>query len=215
MPTASARRRKEALPLSPALPKRLPVSGTRPDAAAAREAVRTLISHVGENPDREGMIDTPDRFVRAWNEFFVGYGQDPAEALSRTFTETDGFDNIVLLRGIGFESHCEHHIVPIIGKAHVAYLPNDTIVGLSKLARVVDIFAKRMQSQENLTVQIARAIEEGLKPRGVAVVIEAEHMCMTTRGVRKAGVDTVTQCLMGEFKHNPATRREFFTLLHG
>ena len=184
-----------------------------PSRDEAEQAVRTLISFIGEDPSREGLIDTPDRVVRAWEDFFYGYKEDPADILGRTFEEVDGYDEIVLIRDIRLESHCEHHIVPIIGKAHVAYLPDRRVVGISKLARVVDTFAKRMQVQETLTAQIAETINTVLQPKGVAVMIEAAHMCMTTRGVHKPGTDTVTTTMRGVFKEDPNMRREFLDLI--
>ena len=184
-----------------------------PSRDEAEQAVRTLISFIGEDPSREGLIDTPDRVVRAWEDFFYGYKEDPADILGRTFEEVDGYDEIVLIRDIRLESHCEHHIVPIIGKAHVAYLPDRRVVGISKLARVVDTFAKRMQVQETLTAQIAETINNVLQPKGVAVMIEAAHMCMTTRGVHKPGTDTVTTTMRGVFKEDSNMRREFLDLI--
>ncbi len=184
-----------------------------PSRKEAEAAVRTLISFIGEDADREGLIDTPGRVVRAWEDFFVGYKEDPADILGRTFEEVDGYDEIVMIRDIRLESHCEHHIVPIIGKAHVAYLPDRRVVGISKLARVVDVFAKRMQVQETLTAQIADTINNVLQPKGVAVLVEAAHMCMTTRGVHKPGADTVTTTMRGVFKEDPAMRREFLGLI--
>lgn len=185
----------------------------RPSRAEAEAAVRTLIRWAGDDPDREGLLSTPDRVVRSYEEFFAGYVQDPVEILQRTFEETDGYDEVVALRGIRIESYCEHHMVPIIGVAHVAYLPRSRVVGISKLARVVEAFSKRLQIQEKLTSQIANAIEEVLQPKGVAVVIEAEHQCMSTRGVHKPGVSMVTSRMLGEFRHNPTLRREFLTLI--
>jgi len=187
----------------------------RPSRAEAEAAVRTLIRWAGDDPGREGLIGTPERVARAYEEFFAGYDQDPVEVLARTFEETDGYDEIVLLRDIRLESHCEHHMVPIIGKVHVAYLPDRRVVGISKLARVVDIYARRLQIQEKLTAQIANAIEEVLQPKGVAVVIEAAHQCMTTRGIRKPGVTMVTSRMLGGFRDDPATRREVMALIHG
>jgi GTP cyclohydrolase I len=184
-----------------------------PTRAEAEEAVRTLIRWAGDDPRREGLVETPGRVVRAYEEFFAGYHEDPEEILRRTFEETDGYDEMVLLRDIRLESHCEHHMVPIIGKAHVAYLPDRRVVGISKLARVVELYAKRLQIQEKLTAQIANAIQDVLRPRGVAVVIEAAHQCMTTRGVRKPGVTMVTSRMLGEFRQNPSTRREFMSLI--
>jgi GTP cyclohydrolase I len=185
----------------------------KPSRDEAEAAVRTLISFIGEDADREGLIDTPGRVVRAWEDFFVGYKEDPVDILGRTFEEVDGYDEIVMIRDIRLESHCEHHIVPIIGKAHVAYLPDRRVVGISKLARVVDVFAKRMQVQETLTAQIADTINNVLQPKGVAVLVEAAHMCMTTRGVHKPGADTVTTTMRGVFKTDPAMRREFLGLI--
>jgi len=185
----------------------------RPSRTEAEAAVRTLIRWAGDDPTREGLIDTPNRVVRAWEDFFAGYEQDPIDVLSRTFEEVDGYDEIVLMRDIRVESHCEHHIVPIIGKAHVAYLPNHRVVGISKLARVVEIYSKRMQVQETMTAQVANAIEKVLEPRGVAVYIEAQHQCMTTRGVHMPGVDTVTTSMRGAFRTDPILRQEFFTLI--
>ncbi|MDO8607801.1 MAG: GTP cyclohydrolase I FolE [Phaeospirillum sp.] len=197
------------------LPKELrPKDNRRPSRAQAEEAVRTLLRWAGDDPDREGLIGTPDRVVRAYEEFFAGYDQDPTEILHRTFEETDGYDEMVLLRDIRLESHCEHHVVPIIGKAHVAYLPDRRVVGISKLARVVEIYSRRLQIQEKLTAQIANTINDVLQPKGVAVVIEAAHQCMTTRGIHKPGVTMVTSRMLGEFRDNPATRREFMALIH-
>lgn len=183
---------------------------TRRDAEAA---VRTLLHYFGENPDREGLVDTPRRFVDAYEEFLAGYAEDPVAILSRTFEEVDGYQNIVLMQNIRFESHCEHHIQPMIGTAHVAYLPASRVVGISKLARVVDAFARRLQSQEILTNQIAGAIESALKPRGVAVLIEAEHQCISTRGVHKTDVACVTQAMTGEFLTDPKTAERFLRLI--
>lgn len=185
----------------------------RPSREEAEAAVRTLLSYYGENPDREGLVDTPRRFVDAYAEFLAGYAEDPVEILSRTFEEVDGYRDIVLMRAIRFESHCEHHIQPIIGLAHVAYLPSARVVGISKLARVVDAFARRLQSQETMTNQIAGAIEAALKPRGVAVLIEAEHQCISTRGVHKTGVDCVTRAMTGEFLTDPKTEERFLRLI--
>ena len=185
----------------------------RPTKEEAKAAVRTLIAFIGEDPDREGLIDTPKRVVGAWQDFFAGYNDDPADILGRTFEEVDGYDEIVIVRDIRVESHCEHHIVPIIGKAHVAYLPDRRVVGISKLARVVDAFAKRMQVQETLTAQIADTINNVLQPKGVAVLIEAAHMCMTPRGGHKPGADTLTPCTRGVFKTDPMMRREFLDLV--
>jgi GTP cyclohydrolase I len=184
-----------------------------PSRAAAEEAVRTLISWAGDDPDREGLVGTPDRVVRSYEEFFAGYGEDPREILQRTFEEIDGYDEMVVLRDIRIESHCEHHMVPIIGRVHVAYLPDRRVVGISKLARVVETYARRLQIQEKMTAQIADTIDEVLCPRGVAVVIEAAHQCMTTRGVHKAGVTMVTSRMLGAFRDDVDTRREFLGMI--
>ncbi|MCW5745637.1 MAG: GTP cyclohydrolase I FolE [Alphaproteobacteria bacterium] len=188
-------------------------SQARPSRAEAEEAVRTLIRWAGDEPDREGLIGTPERVVRAYEEFFAGYADDPREILARTFEETDGYDEMVVLRDIRLESYCEHHIVPIIGKAHVGYLPAHRVVGISKLARVVEAYAKRLQIQEKMTAQIANCIQEVLEPRGVAVVIEAAHQCMTTRGIRKPGVAMVTSRMLGAFRDDASTRREFLAMI--
>ncbi|WP_223880641.1 GTP cyclohydrolase I FolE [Roseococcus microcysteis] len=188
---------------------------TRPSRAEAEAAVRTLLLWAGDDPDREGLVDTPARVARAYEEFFAGYESDPVEMLARSFEETDGYDEMVVLRDIRLESHCEHHMVPIIGKAHIAYLPSGRVVGISKLARVIETYAKRLQIQEKLTAQIANTIESVLKPKGVAVVIEAAHQCMTTRGIHKPGVTMVTSRMLGEFRSNDATRREFLAMIGG
>ena len=185
-----------------------------PTMEEAKEAVRTLIAWAGDDPEREGLIETPDRVARAYQEFFAGYGEDPEEILSKTFEEVEGYDEMVLVKDIGVESHCEHHMVPIIGRAHIAYIPNNRVVGISKLARVVDIFAKRLQIQEKMTAQIANAIENVLKPKGIAVVIDASHQCMTTRGVNKPESSTVTSAMRGVFKDNPRTRNEFLSFIN-
>ena len=185
----------------------------RPSRAMAEGAVRTLIRWAGDDPDREGLVGTPDRVVRSYEEFFAGYGEDPREILQRTFEEIDGYDEMVVLRDIGIESHCEHHMVPIIGRAHVAYLPDRRVVGISKLARVVETYARRLQIQEKMTAQIANTIDEVLRPRGIAVVIEAAHQCITTRGVHKAGVTMVTSRMLGAFRDNADTRREFLVMI--
>ena len=185
----------------------------RPDRAEAEEAVRTLIKWAGDDPAREGLRDTPARVVRSYEEFFEGYGTCPKTILTHTFEETDGYDEIVLLRDIPFASHCEHHMAPIIGKAHVAYLPHRRIVGISKLARLVQAYARRLQIQEKMTVQIANTIDKVLEPEGVAVVIEAAHHCMTTRGVHKPGVTMVTSRMLGVFRDDPSTRHEFLTMI--
>jgi len=185
----------------------------RPTQAEAEAAVRTLIRWAGDRPEREGLQDTPARVARSFAEFFGGYALDPVEVLQRTFEEVEGYDEMVLLRDIRFESHCEHHLAPIIGKAHVAYLPRTRVVGISKLARVVDIYARRLQIQEKMTAQIANAIDEVLQPHGVAVVIEASHQCMTTRGVHKPGTSMVTSRMLGAFRDDAATRREFLAFV--
>lgn len=188
-------------------------AGTRPGRAQAEQAVRTLILWAGDDPDREGLVGTPDRVVRSYEEFFVGYTQDPEAILRTTFEEVEGYDEMVLLKDITFESHCEHHMVPIIGKAHIAYLPNRRVVGISKLARVVEAYAKRLQIQEKMTAQIANAIHSVLNPKGVAVVVEGEHQCMTTRGVEKPGVKMVTSTMLGAFRDDASTRREFLAFI--
>jgi GTP cyclohydrolase IA len=190
-----------------------PVSGSRPSREEAETAVRTLLRWAGEDPDREGLRGTPDRVVRSYEEFFAGYAIDPVALLERTFEETDGYDEIVLLRDIRVESYCEHHMVPIIGRAHVAYLPHRRVIGISKLARVVDAYAKRLQLQEKLTAQIANTINEVLQPRGVAVMIEASHQCMTIRGIHKPGVSMVTSRMLGAFRDDPSTRRELLSMV--
>ena len=185
----------------------------RPSQAEVEAAVRTLIRWAGDDPEREGLRGTPDRVARSYREFFSGYDVDPVELLARTFEETDGYDEMVVLRDIRLESHCEHHMVPIIGKAHVAYLPRRRVVGISKLARVVEVYARRLQIQEKMTAQIANTIDQVLQPEGVAVVIEANHQCMSTRGVHKASVVMVTSRMLGAFRHDPSTRREFLTVI--
>lgn len=175
--------------------------------------MRTLLRWAGENPKREGLVDTPARVVRSYEEFFTGYHLDPVELLSRSFEETDGYDEMVILRDIRLESHCEHHMVPIIGRAHIAYLPEGRVVGISKLARVLEIYAKRLQIQEKLTAQVANTLNDVLKPKGVAVVIEAGHQCMSTRGVHKPGVSMVTSRMLGAFRDDPSTRREFLAMI--
>jgi GTP cyclohydrolase I len=179
----------------------------------AEQAVRTLLIWSGENPEREGLRDTPSRVVRAYSDWFSGYASDPAEYLRRTFEEVEGYDEMIVLRDIEFESHCEHHMAPIIGRAHVGYLPTNKIVGISKLARVVDGYARRFQVQEKLTAQIARCIDDVLKPRGVGVVIDAVHQCMTTRGVHKRGVSMITSKMLGAFREDARTRAEFLRFI--
>ncbi len=185
----------------------------RPSQAEAEEAIRTLIRWAGDDPTREGLLGTPDRVVRAYREFFSGYDQDPEAILKRTFEETDGYDEMIVLKDMRFESHCEHHLAPIIGRAHIAYLPRHRVVGISKLARLLDCYAKRMQIQEKLTAQIANTLQEVLQPRGVAVVVDAAHQCMTTRGVHKPGTSMVTSRMLGAFRSDPSTRREFLAII--
>ena len=185
----------------------------KPTREEAEAAVRTMLAWTGDNPDREGLIETPKRVVTAYEQFFAGYEMDPKEVLSKVFEEVEGYDEMVIVKDIRVESHCEHHIVPILGKAHVGYLPNKRIVGISKLARVVDIFGKRLQTQEVMTAQIANVINEVLEPRGVAVVMNAKHQCMTTRGVHKPESSTITSTMLGAFRENPDTRAEFMNLI--
>lgn len=185
----------------------------RPSQEEAEEAVRTLIAWAGDDPTRQGLVDTPKRVVKAYKEFFKGYSEDPLQALSRTFDEDEGYDDIVMLRDIEFNSHCEHHIVPFIGRAHVAYLPSHAVVGISKLARVVDIYARRLQTQESMTAQIAKAIDKALEPKGTAILIEAVHQCMSLRGVNKRNVATITTQFTGEFKSNPVLQGRFMELV--
>ena len=187
----------------------------RPSRAEAEAAVRTLLRWACDDPTREGLLDTPARVVRSYEEFFAGYATDPVAMLERTFAEVEGYDEIVLLKNIRLESYCEHHMVPIIGHCHVAYLPDRRVVGISKLARVVEAYAKRLQIQEKLTAQIANTIERVLQPRGVAVIIESAHQCMTTRGVHQTGVTMVTSRMLGAFRANPDTRRELLSLIQG
>jgi GTP cyclohydrolase I len=187
----------------------------RPSREEAEAAIRTLLRWTGDDPDREGLVDTPARVARAYEEFFAGYAVDPIDLLARSFEETDGYDEMVVLRDIRLESHCEHHMVPIIGRAHIAYLPEGRVVGISKLARVLEVYAKRLQIQEKLTAQVANCINDVLKPKGVAVVIEAAHQCMTTRGIHKPGVTMVTSRMLGAFRDDPSTRREFLAMIGG
>jgi GTP cyclohydrolase IA len=187
----------------------------RPSRAEAESAVRTLIGWAGDNPDREGLQDTPRRVADAFEEYFAGYRLDPADVLSKTFDEIGGYDDLVMLRDIRVESHCEHHLAPFLGVAHVAYLPNGRILGISKIARVVEIFARRLQTQETLTAQIADAIETALQPRGVAVLIEAEHQCMSMRGVRQPGVKTITTRFTGALEADVSYRDRFLQMVHG
>jgi len=185
----------------------------RPSRAEAEEAIRTLLKWAGDDPSREGLRDTPARVARAFEDWFSGYDVDPEGYLRRTFEEVAGYDDMIVLRDIRFESHCEHHLAPIIGRAHVGYLPTKRVVGISKLARVVEAYARRLQVQEKMNAQIARCIQRVLEPKGVAVVIQAEHQCMTTRGVHKPGVVMVTSTMLGDFRTNPMTRREFLSVI--
>jgi GTP cyclohydrolase I len=194
-------------------PRIAAVAADRPSREEAEKAIRTLLQWAGDDPDREGLRDTPARVARAYEDWFSGYAQDPEEYLSRTFEEVEGYDDMIVLKDIRFESHCEHHLAPIIGRAHVAYLPTNKVVGISKLARVVETFARRLQVQEKMNAQIAQCIQKVLEPKGVAVVIEATHQCMTTRGVHKTGVTMVTSTMHGEFRKNPLTRREFLSVI--
>jgi GTP cyclohydrolase I len=195
------------------VPAKPPVK--RPTREEAESAVRTLLAWAGEDPTREGLIDTPKRVVKAYHEFFKGYQEDPADILDRTFGEIGTYDDMVLVRDIPFYSHCEHHMVPFVGKAHVAYFPVERVVGLSKIARLVDVYARRLQTQEHLTSQIIEAMQESLKPRGVAVMMEAEHMCMSMRGVQKVGSSTITSLFTGVFRDDPAEQVRFMTLVRG
>src|SRR3954462_5915962 len=184
------------------------IPSERPSREEAEAAVRTLLRWAGDDPDREGLRGTAERVVRAYDEYFAGYNEDPVEVLQRTFEEVDGYDEIIVLKGIRFESHCEHHVAPIIGLANVAYLPAKRVVGISKLARLVEVYAKRLTIQERLTAQIANALEKTLRPRGVAVLIDAAPQCMTMRGVHKAGVSMLTSRMLGVFRENATTRQE-------
>jgi len=185
----------------------------KPSRQEAEDAVRVLIRWAGDDPEREGLVNTPSRVVKSYSEFFAGYDIDPADLLTTTFSEVNGYDEMVVLKDIRFESYCEHHMVPIIGKAHIAYLPDNRVVGLSKLARLVDAYAKRLQIQEKMTVQIADMLNETLRPKGVAVMLEAAHQCMSTRGVHKAGSSMVTSRMLGAFRDDPSTRREFLSII--
>ena len=203
-------------PLTPML-KPTPANdvASRSSREEAEAAVRTLIRWAGENPDREGLLETPKRVVKAYEELFAGYAKDPADILAKTFQEVAGYDDMVLVKDIPFHTHCEHHMVPFFGVAHIAYYPAEGVVGLSKLARVVDAFARRLQTQETMTAQIVGAIDEALKPRGIAVLIEAEHMCMSMRGIQKQGASTVTTQFTGVFRDDPAEQSRFLTMLRG
>jgi len=199
---------------SPERPRQKAKTAARPSRHEAEDAVRTLIRWAGDNPNREGLLGTPARVVRAYEDWFAGYFEDPAEYLERTFEEVGGYDEIVLLRDIRFESHCEHHIAPIIGRVHIAYLPHNRVVGISKIARLVRVFAKRMQVQEKMTAEIATCLDAVLKPHGVAVVVEGVHECMTTRGVHQPGVSMVTSRMIGVFRDHAETRSEFFSAIN-
>ena len=185
----------------------------KPTREEAEAAVKVLISWAGDNPNREGLIETPKRVVKSYEEFYSGYDQDPEEILSKVFEEIEGYDEIIIVKDIRLESHCEHHMVPILGKAHVAYIPDKRVVGISKLARVVDLYAKRLQTQESMTAQIADTIDRVLKPKGVAIVIDAAHQCMSSRGVHKTETSTVTSRMLGAFRENPKSRMEFMNLI--
>ena len=185
----------------------------KPSREEAEAAVKILISWAGDNPNREGLLETPKRVVKSYEEFYSGYDQDPEEILSKIFEEVEGYDEIIIVKDIRLESHCEHHMVPILGKAHVAYIPDKRMVGISKLARVVDLFAKRLQTQETMTAQIADTIDRVLKPKGVAIVIDAAHQCMSSRGVHKTETSTVTSRMLGAFRENPKSRMEFMNLI--
>jgi len=200
-------------PCTPVKLKAVTEKSPRPSRAEAEEAVKTLILWAGDDPEREGLLETPGRVAKAFEEFFKGYSEDPAEALSRTFEEVEGYDDMVIVRDIDVESHCEHHMVPMVGVAHIAYLPDKRVVGLSKIARVVEVFARRLQTQETMTAQIADAIEAALNPKGVAVLIDAAHQCMTTRGVLKKDSSTVTVQLRGLFKEDERLERRFLRLI--
>ena len=186
----------------------------KPTKEEALKAVETLISWAGDDPTREGLIETPDRVIRAYKEFFAGYEEDPEKVLTKTFEEVEGYDDAVIVRNIRVESHCEHHMVPILGVAHIGYIPNKRVVGISKLARIVDIYGKRLQTQETMTAQIADTIQRVLEPKGVAVVIDAGHQCMTTRGIHKTESSTITSRMLGSFRDNIETRSEFMHLIH-
>jgi GTP cyclohydrolase I len=189
------------------------VEPNRPSQEQAQDAIRTLLSYLGEDPTREGLLDTPGRVVRAYAELFSGYGEDPDRILDRVFEEVEGYQDIVLVRDMPFHSHCEHHMVPFFGKAHIAYYPSKGVVGLSKLGRLVEVYARRLQTQETMTAQIAQTMERVLEPRGVAIMIEAEHMCMSMRGVQKPGASTITTSFTGVFKNDPTEQVRFMTLV--
>ncbi len=185
----------------------------RPSQKQAEEAVRTLISWAGDNPNREGLIETPKRVVNAYREFFAGYDANPDEILGKTFEEVEGYEDMVLLKDMRMESHCEHHMVPFLGMAHIAYIPNKKVVGISKIARLLDVFSKRLQTQETMTAQIAETLNRVLKAKGVAVLIDAKHQCMTTRGIHKIDTSTITKTMIGSFKNDPEMERKFLTMI--
>ena len=203
--------KRGAMASSPA--RKFAPSLERPSKEEACEAVRTLIRWAGDDPNREGLLDTPDRVIRSYDEYYSGYTQDPVDILRRTFEETDGYDEMVVLKDVEINSHCEHHMAPIIGRVHIGYLPDKSVVGISKLARVVDVYARRLQIQEKMTAQIADALDQVIRPRGVGVVVEAAHHCMTTRGIQKQGVTMVTSRMLGSFRSDPKTRREFLAII--
>ena len=193
--------------------KKISTSKSKPTREEAKQAVKTMLAWAGDNPDREGLLETPERVVSAYEEFFAGYDMNPDHILSKTFEEVAGYDEMVIIKDVRLESHCEHHMVPILGKAHVAYIPHKRVVGISKLARVVDVYGKRLQTQETMTAQIASCIQKVLLPRGVAVVIDAQHQCMTTRGIKKSGSATVTSRMLGVFRTDARTRAEFLNFV--
>ncbi|MBL8664209.1 MAG: GTP cyclohydrolase I FolE [Candidatus Odyssella sp.] len=214
MTAKTAKAPGQALAGQPAAKSALNPSGAAlPTREEAEAAVRTLLRWAGDDPDREGLRDTPRRVVSAYTEWFAGYREDPEAFLERTFSETEGYDEMVVLTDIRFESHCEHHVAPIIGRAHVAYLPDRRVVGISKLARLIEVYSRRLQIQEKMTAQIANALDRVLQPKGAAVIVEATHHCMTTRGVHKPGVTMVTSRMLGAFRNDPATRREFLAMV--
>jgi len=200
--------------IAPSLGSSLQSLGHKPSDKEIEQAFRSVLCWIGENPDRDGLRETPARLARAFQEYFSGYAQDPEKLLQKTFEETDGYDEMVVLRGISFESHCEHHVAPIVGRAWIAYVPNRRVVGISKLARVVEAYAKRLQIQERLTAQIANIIDQVLQPRGVAVVLKAKHHCMMSRGIHKQGTDLVTSRMLGCFRDNAMSREEFLSMVH-
>jgi GTP cyclohydrolase I len=200
-------------PAKPSVKKTPAKAGAKPNQTEAEDAVRTLIRWAGDDPTREGLLDTPRRVAKAYREFFSGYEVDPSLVLKRTFEETDGYDEMIVLKDIRFESHCEHHMAPIIGRAHIAYLPRKRVVGISKLARLLECYARRLQIQEKMTAQIANTLNDELQPRGVAVVIDASHHCMTTRGIHKPGTSMITSRMLGAFRTDPSTRREFLAFI--